>query len=79
MTEIYRIYSKDHITVVFITKNETGLSDLVIDDEEVAECKWVSKDELEEMIRLKTFYNYDKDYENYFESIFSSADDLVAK
>ena len=79
LTEIYRIYSKDHITIVFITKNETGLSDLVLDDEEVAECKWVSKDELEEMIRLKTFYNYDKDYENYFESIFSSADDLVAK
>lgn len=79
LTEIYRIFFRDHITVVFITKNETPLSDLVLDAEEVAECKWVSKIELEEMIKLKNFYDYNKDYENYFESIFNSADELINK
>ena len=47
---------------------DAGLESLVLQKEEVQDAKWVTAEELKEMIEKHQFHNYGKEY---FEHIFS--------
>lgn len=64
---LFRIKKKDHFADVWIIRKNVALNELEIQVEEVSLAKWVSKEELSDMIYTGVFHNYGHDY---FEAIF---------
>ena len=59
---------KNSIIDFWWARVDADLSSLNLDPEEVEEARWVSADQLREMIRKKQFHNYGR---GYFASVFS--------
>lgn len=63
-----RFLRKNSIADLWCIKMNIGIESLILQEDEVAEVKWVTKDELQEMLNSGIFHNYGADY---FNTIFS--------
>lgn len=64
LKNLLRIKKRNSILDVWFLKSNIGISDLTLQKSEVAEAKWVTKDELISMIENGEFHNYGKEYFN---------------
>lgn len=68
---IKQMVRKSSILSIFLLRRDITLSELKLQEEEVAEAKWVHRNKLKQMIKNKEFHNYGN---KYFEAIFSAFD-----
>lgn len=68
MKKINRVIKRNSIADIWLVKKDIDVFDLVLQKEEVSDAKWVSLEELKNMIKNKRFYDYG---ERYFEMIFN--------
>ena len=62
---------KNSFVDIWFANMDFDINNLVLQADEVAEAKWVSKSELQEMLQKGLFHNYGADY---FETIFALTD-----
>lgn len=60
----FRIKRRNSLLDVWITHSNLDANELILQESEVAEAKWVSIDTLKEMIKDSKFHNYGKEYFN---------------
>ena len=60
----FRIKRRNSLLDVWITHSNLDANELILQESEVAEARWVTKQELNEMINKGLFHNYGKDYFN---------------
>lgn len=65
MKMLMRVKRKEHFADVWITKHNVSLDDLDIQVEEVSDVKWITKEELVDMVERGVFHDYGKEYFNY--------------
>ena len=58
----FRIKRRNSLLDVWVTSSNRNAEDLILQESEVAEAKWVSVDTLKEMIENSKFHNYGKEY-----------------
>ena len=63
----FRIKRRNSLLDVWITTSNRNAEDLILQESEVAEAKWVNGKTLKEMIENSKFHNYGKEY---FEQMF---------
>ena len=73
LMKLTRIKRKNSFVDVWMIVSDAKISDLKLQKSEVAEAKWVSKAELEEMIAEGKYHNYGDEY---FDCIFEKIDDF---
>ena len=73
LKKLCRIKRRNSFLDVWYVDSNTPAEDLRLQRSEVAEAKWISKDELVNMINNKKFHNYGDEY---FETIFQKIDEL---
>lgn len=69
-----RIKKRNSFVDVWFTLSNVHLDDLVLQSSEVSCAKWVTKNELEDMIENSEFHNYGKEY---FTMIFRYAEEFL--
>lgn len=67
MTRLMSIKRKDNHADVWFVRQNIDIQDVKLQAEEVSEAKWVSKEELENMISSGVFHDYGQEY---FDNIF---------
>ena len=78
LKKAFRIKRRNSLLDVWLVKSDIPLEKLRLQKTEVSEAKWVSVDELKEMIEAGDFHNYGKEYfNNVFEKIEESRKALV--
>lgn len=70
---LLRLKRRNSLLDVWYIKTDIHENELVLQDTEVAEAKWVSYSQLKGMIDKGLFHNYGKEY---FESVFEKIDNL---
>ena len=65
-----RIKKRNSFVDIWFTKSNKEVSSLTLQSSEVAEARWVSEEELRQMVENKEFHNYGKEY---FDMIFRYA------
>ena len=73
LNKIFRLKRRNSLLDVWITKCNTPLTELQLQESEVAEVKWVSLPELKNMISKGKFHNYGREY---FDKLFSKINPL---
>ncbi len=68
---IRRMVRKNSILNIFLVCKDTPVSELVLQESEVSEARWVHRNKLRQMIKNGEFHNYGKEY---FESVFGAFD-----
>lgn len=71
LEKLMRIKRRNSLLDVWITSCDEGLDKLILQKSEVAEVKWIKRQELENMIAAGKFHNYGKDY---FERVFKKSE-----
>ena len=69
LRQILRLKRRNSLVDVWMITSDAALEELTLQKSEVAEARWVTKEELSLMIEKGLFHNYGKDY---FESVFSA-------
>ena len=72
LIKLMRLKRRNSLLDVWVITSDIAAEDLTLQESEVAEAKWVSKEELTEMIKKGEFHNYG---DQYFDSIFEKIDD----
>lgn len=62
LKKLTRIKRRNSLLDVWLTVCDTPAEELVLQSSEVAEAKWVTYEELKEMIENGSFHNYGKEY-----------------
>ena len=57
-----RIKKRNSFVDIWFTKSNKDVSSLTLQSSEVAEARWVSEEELRQMVENKEFHNYGKEY-----------------
>lgn len=70
--KLLRIKRRNSLLDVWVTTFDEKLDNLQLQKSEVAEVKWVGKQELEKMIELRQFHNYGTEY---FDRVFEKIDE----
>ncbi len=73
LTKLARIRRRNSLLDVWATVIDDPIESLSLQESEVAEVKWVTRQELSAMIENKLFHNYGKDY---FETVFCEIDNF---
>ena len=73
LKKLLRIKRKNSFLDVWFTESNISLSELRLQQDEVAEARWVAKSELQKMIALKEYHNYGNEY---FSRVFEKIEDL---
>ena len=68
---IKQMVRKNSILDIYLLCRDTAVSDLVLQEEEVSEAKWVHRNKLRQMIKTRQFHNYGNEY---FDAVFSAFD-----
>ena len=76
MVHIKRMLRKYSLNDIWAVKRNCDLSQLRLQEEEVAAVKWVSPEELHRMVICGEFHNYGR---SYFDTVFSIPDRLRNK
>ena len=72
-SKLARIRRRNSLLDIWATLVDKHESEFSLQESEVAQVKWVTKETLIKMIEDKTFHNYGKDY---FETVFSEIDNF---
>jgi len=67
-TKIARVNRKDSIADVWLARQNIALEDIKLQEEEVSEARWASKEAIEAMLQEESFHNYG---EAYFNKVYS--------
>lgn len=67
MKKLTRLKRRSSLLDIWAITTDINALNLVFQKSEVCEVKWVTKEELEEMIKSKKFHNYGKEY---FDAVF---------
>lgn len=62
LKKLFRIKRKNSFLDVWCIETDADISDLTLQESEVAEAKWVTKDELLYMIENEIYHNYGNEY-----------------
>ncbi len=73
LKKLFRIKRRNSLLDVWFIETDTKISDLKLQKTEVAEAKWVTAENLNQMIEEGQFHNYGKEY---FSRVFSEIDIL---
>ena len=57
-----RIKRRNSFLDIWVIENDTPVCDLKLQQSEVSEAKWVSEEELKQMIKSDKYHNYGKEY-----------------
>ena len=68
---IKQMVRKNSILNIYLLCSDVAVSDLVLQEEEVSEAKWVHRNKLRQMIKTNKFHNYGNEY---FEAVFAAFD-----
>lgn len=66
---VTRMVRRNSLVDIYLTFTDCDPADLVLQEDEVAEVKWVSTKELADMVSRGEFHNYGKEY---FEKLFAA-------
>ena len=69
LNKIFRLKRRNSFLDVWLIKADPTLDTLTLQESEVAEVKWVTKAELEKMIKDGQFHNYGREY---FQKLFEN-------
>lgn len=69
-----RIKKRNAFVDLWFTKSDVDASSLILQKSEVSQVKWVTKQELINMIKNGEFHNYGKEY---FDTVFSCAEGFI--
>ncbi len=69
--KILRLKRRNSLIDVWMLETDISVEELTLQETEVAQAKWVSRNELMSMIKNGEFHNYGKDY---FEKVFGEID-----
>lgn len=78
LAPIGRLRRRNSFSDLWLVRRDVERENLVLQKEEVADARWVTRDELERMIREKEFHNYGRPYfDMVFQAVYgSSANEL---
>lgn len=76
---VTRMIRRNSLLDVYLTFADCDIEDLKLQEDEVAEVKWVSAEELAEMIEKGEFHNYGKEYFDKLFAAFNTKGKLVTK
>ena len=68
---IKRMVRKNSILNIFLVLRDTPASELILQESEVSEAKWVHRNKLRQMIKNGEYHNYGKEY---FDAVFGAFD-----
>ena len=71
LKQIFRLKRRNSFLDVWFIEADAEITSLKLQESEVAEAKWVSRDELQKMIKTGHFHNYGREY---FQKLFESTD-----
>lgn len=74
LKKIARIKRRNSLLDIWFINTDIDSDKLMLQKDEVAEVRWVSRDEFEGMIDGGKFHNYGKEY---FDTVFQKIDDLL--
>ncbi len=69
LNKVFRLKRRNSFLDVWMIKTEPDPQTLTLQESEVAEVKWVDKDELQKMIKTGRFHNYGREY---FQKLFEN-------
>ncbi|MBQ4119345.1 MAG: NUDIX domain-containing protein [Clostridia bacterium] len=62
LKKILRLKRRNSLLDIWLITSDVSESELTLQESEVAEARWVTRDELDDMIKKGHFHNYGKDY-----------------
>lgn len=62
LKKLFRLKRRNSLLDVWMIKSDISLQELKLQKSEVAEARWVTEDELSDMIKKGVFHNYGKEY-----------------
>lgn len=68
---VRKMVRKNSILYIYLVCCDVAVADLKLQEEEVAEAKWVHRNKLRQMIKTREFHNYGNDY---FDVVFGAFD-----
>ena len=71
LKQIFRLKRRNSFLDVWFIEADAEITSLKLQESEVAEAKWISRDELQKMIKTGHFHNYGREY---FQKLFESTD-----
>lgn len=74
LQKLARIKRRNSLLDIWFINTDIASNRLRLQKDEVAEARWVSRDEFESMIASGEFHNYGKEY---FDTVFQKIDDLL--
>lgn len=74
LKKLVRIKRRNSLLDIWFINSDISSDSLRLQREEVAEAKWVSRDELKNMIKNGKFHNYGIEY---FDAVFEKIDELL--
>lgn len=74
LRKLARIKRRNSLLDIWFIRTNIEIAKLRLQKDEVAEARWVSRDEFKEMISVGKFHNYGKEY---FDTVFEKIDDLL--
>ncbi|MBQ2265846.1 MAG: NUDIX domain-containing protein, partial [Clostridia bacterium] len=69
LNKIFRLKRRNSLLDVWLIKADPSVESLTLQESEVAEVKWVTKPELQQMIKSGRFHNYGREY---FQKLFEN-------
>lgn len=76
---VTRMIRRNSLLDIYLTFTDCDPGDLTLQEDEVAEVKWVDADELKNMIENGEFHNYGKEYFDKLFAAFETKGKLVTK
>lgn len=72
LKKLTRIRRRNSLLDIWMINTDVQLDRLRLQEDEVAEVRWVTRDEFKEMVDTKKFHNYGKEY---FDMVFAKIDE----
>ena len=74
LKKLTRIKRRNSLLDIWLINTDIASDGLRLQKDEVAEARWVSRDEFKDMINCGEYHNYGKEY---FDTVFNKIDDLL--
>ena len=76
---VTRMIRRNSLLDIYLTFTDCNPEELTLQQDEVAEVKWVSADDLAEMVKTGEFHNYGKEYFDKLFAAFETKGKLITK
>ncbi len=74
LRKLTRIKRRNSLLDIWMINTDVEINKLSLQEDEVAEVRWVTRDEFKKMIEGKNFHNYGKEY---FDTVFAKIDEQM--